>query len=78
MKVKELMKILETLDPETEVVIQGDAEGNSYMGLYSYWFGGFNEEDGEAGHLKLTDKLKKEGYTEEDIIDGKPAIFLWG
>ena len=79
MNVKELMKILENLDPETQVVLQGDAEGNSYMGLYSYWFGGFNEEDGEAGYLKLTDKLKEEGYDEEDILEnGKPAIMLWG
>ncbi len=78
MKVKELVKILENLDPETEVVLQGDAEGNSYMSLYSYWEGAFNEEDAEAGYLKMTDKLIKEGYDEEDIIDGKPAIFLWG
>jgi len=78
MKVSELMKILEELDPNTEVVLQGDAEGNSYMSLYSYWQGGFNEEEGEVGYLKLTDKLKKEGYTEEDIIKGKPAIMLWG
>jgi len=78
MKTSELIKILEKLDPETEVVLQGDAEGNTYMSLYSYWFGGFNEKEGEAGYLKLTDKLKKEGYTEEDIIDGKPAIMLWG
>ena len=78
MKASELIKILKNLDPDTEVVLQGDAEGNSYMSLSGYWFGGFNEEEGEAGYLKLTDKLKKEGYTEEDIVDGKPAIFLWG
>ena len=78
MKVNELVKILEKLDPETEVVLQGDAEGNTFMSLYSYWEGAFNEEEGEAGYLKMTDKLIKEGYDEEDIIDGKPAIFLWG
>jgi hypothetical protein len=78
MKVSELMKVLEELDPETEVVLQGDAEGNTFMSLYSYWQGGFNEEDGEAGYLELTGQLKKQGYTEEDIIKGKPAIMLWG
>jgi len=78
MKVNELVKILEQLDPETEVVLQGDAEGNSYMSLYSYWEGGFDEEAGEAGYLELTGQLKKQGYTEEDIIKGKPAIMLWG
>ena len=78
MKTSELIKILEKLDPETEVVLQGDAEGNSYMSLYSYWEGAFDEKNGETGFLKLTEELKKEGYEKEDIIKGKPAIFLWG
>jgi len=38
------VKILENLDSEKEVVIQGNAKGNSYMSLYSYWFGAFNEK----------------------------------
>jgi len=34
MKVKELMKKLELEDPESEVILQKDAEGNGYSPLY--------------------------------------------
>ncbi len=33
MKVKKLIKILEKLNPELEVILQEDAEGNSYSPL---------------------------------------------
>lgn len=33
MKVKELVKALEGLDPEAEVIVQEDAEGNGYSPL---------------------------------------------
>ena len=78
MKASKLIKILEKLDPDTEVVLQGDAEGNSHMALFSYWKGLFNKNNGEVGYSKLTKDMEKQGYTEEDIIEGKPAIFLWG
>ena len=78
MKVKELIEILKTQDQDTEVILQKDAEGNGYMSLYDYWNGVYDEGEGEAGFSELTDELRKEGYAEGDVIEGKPAIFLWG
>lgn len=79
MIVSELMKVLSKLPPDTDVVLQKDAEGNGYMVLEDTWEGAFNEKDGEAGFMELTEELKKEGYEKEDIVhNGKPAIFLWG
>ncbi len=34
MKVKELIKELSELDPDSEVIMQSDSEGNSYSPLY--------------------------------------------
>jgi len=79
MNVKELIEILKDQDPDTEIVIQGDAEGNNYMILENYWNGGFNVDNEEAGLMELTGQLKKEGYTEEDVVEnGITALFLWG
>jgi hypothetical protein len=40
MLVKELMEILQEFDPESEVILQKDAEGNGHSPL-SFWYSGY-------------------------------------
>lgn len=82
MTVKELIKELETCDPELPIILQKDAEGNGYSPL-----AGVDGEDsayqadstwnGEVGLRKLTPELEKQGYGEEDIMQGEPCVVLW-
>lgn len=72
MKVKQLIKKLQKLNPEAIVLISKDMEGNQHGKLYSIEANvGYNpiSEDG-VGLYKLTPKLKKEGFTEEDVCEG--------
>ncbi len=80
MKVKELIETLKSLEPNAEVIIQRDAEGNGYMNLYGYWTGAYEKDDNQwVGYGELTKELEEQGYTEEDVIPNPiPAVFLWG
>lgn len=75
MKVKDFIKKFGN-DPERIIVLASDAEGNSYSvlgGGYEYTY-----KDGEIGLEKLTEKDKKAGYSEEDVLEGgKKAIVLF-
>lgn len=82
MKVKELIKQLEELDPELDILIQEDREGNGYRPLRGVDGDntGYNSEtchyDIEVGILKLTPDLEEMGYSEEDI-QPKPCAILY-
>ena len=81
MKVKDLIEKLEQVDPEREVILQKDAEGNGYSPLYGFWEGTYIAKTtwwGEAWLEELTSDLEhRGGFTEEDVrTDGEPAIFL--
>jgi hypothetical protein len=80
MKVKELIEKLKAEDPNAEVICQKDPEGNGYSPLSDWWQGAYRADStwsGEAGLEALTDDDRREGYTEEDVIeDGVRAIFL--
>ncbi len=79
MKVKELIKLLRKEDPDRIVIMAKDAEGNDYSPLSSFWTGAYKAETtwyGEVGLEILTEKDKKQGYTEEDVLDGKKALIL--
>lgn len=81
MTVKLLIEKLAKLDPEMEVVIAIDEEGNGYNPL----------EDVETNHMydkvsheislkELTPELIKQGYTEEDLPSDDSAVdavVLW-
>lgn len=75
MKVKDFIKLLRAVDQDREVILQSDPEGNSYAPFNGFWCGAYTE-DGEAGMEKLTKADMKLGYTEEDLVAGKPALFL--
>jgi hypothetical protein len=81
MKVKELKKLLEIVDDERIIILQKDAEGNGYSPLIeidaevnyradSTW-------SGDIGFEKLTADLRKQGYSDGDIVSGdgaEPAV----
>lgn len=80
MKVKKLIKLLLKENPEAFVVMSKDSEGNSFSPLASLHSCGYRADStwsGEIGLLELTEKDIKNGYTEEDIIDGEPAVCFW-
>ncbi len=80
MKVKELMNILKNLDPELDILLSEDPEGNGYMPLSGYCDNMYytNDYNCQIGYNKLTPELAKQGYIEEDILEnGKPCLILW-
>jgi len=77
MKAKHLIDILKKVDPETTVVLSSDSEGNSYYPVSGSWVGMYNREEAEVGLAELTEELKKQGYTDEDVMQGEKAIILY-
>lgn len=77
--VRKLIAMLETQDPDRIVVVTNDAEGNSFAPLASIVAGAFRatRDGGEFGIDALDDNLEELGYTEDDIVDGEPAVCLW-
>jgi len=79
MKVKDLIKVLENVDPERVVVMSIDPEGNGYNELRE-WDSDmmYDRQDGEVGLGTLTEEDIKDGYGEADLNpDGEPAIVFW-
>jgi len=80
MKLKQFIQILSQEDPELEVIMQSDSEGNGYSPFSSYWIGAYRSITtwyGEAGYDTLTDELIEDGFSEEELItNGTKAIFL--
>jgi hypothetical protein len=79
MKVKQLIKELLKVDQERLVVMSKDSEGNGYSPLSDISEGAYQADStwsGEFGLEKLTAEDRKDGFSEEDIIDGVKAICL--
>ena len=80
MKVYELIEMLQEEDINREVVIAKDGEGNSYSPLYGMWRGAYQAGStwaGEAGLERLTAEDIEHGYSEDDVVDGVPALILY-
>lgn len=79
MRVKELIKRLKIEDPEAEVVLSRDEEGNGFCPLSAIEDNRVYIE-GEIYLETLTEDLIKYGYTKEDVYEGDNAvraIVLW-
>jgi len=79
MTVKELIEFLSRHDPDRIVIMAKDAEGNGYSPLSDGWIGRYRADttwSGDVGLERLTPQLKKDGYSQEDVIDGDPALIL--
>lgn len=82
-KVSELKELIKDLDEDAVVIMTQDAEGNEYSPLTREMFVGnyapytHIKYNGEVGLSELTDDLIKEGYDDEDVIDGIPCVVLY-
>lgn len=86
MTIRELIERLSHEDPDSLVVLSKDEEGNGYLPMRAI---GSNcvyiEGDGYSGEVRLhtlTDELRRQGYTDEDVfssddIDARRAVVLW-
>lgn len=77
MKVKELLEELSKVDPERDVILQKDGEGNGFSPLYGLWEGSYLPDStwsGEVGLETLTEEDVQAGFTEDDVVDGTPVV----
>jgi hypothetical protein len=80
MKVKELIELLVGINPEMEIVMSADSEGNSYSPLrvVDTDSNNYDSDEREIGLRSLTPDLEKQGYSEEDVMEnGEPVVVLW-
>lgn len=70
MKVRELIRKLKNIDPDWDVVIASDMEGNTYATV-----GDLNDNcvwNGESVYVRvLTPEHRKAGYSEDDLYHGE-------
>lgn len=79
MTVQDLIELLSKEDPDRLVVLAEDAEGNHYCPLSGGWSGSYFAEttySGRMGLEELTEEDRSQGYTEEDVVAGVPALCL--
>ena len=75
MKIKELLEQLSDLNPELDIVIAGDEEGNYFHNFYGFSFGYWDQED---FHSYLLDEDGEEIYpTIEYSEENANAICFW-
>lgn len=81
MTVKELRDLLQDVDGDRIVILASDSEGNHYSPLAdcydSYAFRSTNIYSGDVGLEQLTQGDIDAGYTEDDVVHGKPALVLF-
>lgn len=79
----QLVNILLAYSPETPVALSIGAEGSMYSYAEGAAQGYFVKDKSVSGYLvetELTEELKEEGYTEEDMYDVndcEEVIILW-
>ena len=85
MTVREVIEELSKCDPDYVVIMSKDAEGNGYSPL-SDVVGDNNvyvpecDWSGELRLHHLTDELRRQSFSEEDVYDGPDglrAVVLW-
>lgn len=81
MNVKTLIQRLSDVDPESDVLLSSDEEGNSFLELHFVDSGlVYTFEDGDIryGVSDLTAENIEAGFAPEDVIeDGVPCVILW-
>lgn len=82
MTVKELRKLLINQNDNDLIVLSKDSEGNSFSPLSEHFclcsYESTSTSSGEIWLRELTDELKKQGYSKEDLCDtGINALILY-
>jgi hypothetical protein len=79
MKVKQLIRILEKCDPDAIVILSSDWEGNGFyeLGQVDGKNNAWDAENGRLGFARLTEDLESKGYSDEDVVEGVPAVVIW-
>ena len=74
MKVKELLAELSTLDPEMEVVLSSDSEGNRYSPLYAVAPCLYHAESTYSGYLRDENEEEVDEYMEDNSVTREEAV----
>jgi len=80
MNVKELIELLSKEDQDAIVIIAKDSEGNRYSPFSAMEYSAYLADStwsGSVGLLTLTPENIADGYSEEDLIGGEPAVVLY-
>jgi hypothetical protein len=80
MSVKELIELLSKEDQDAIVVIAKDSEGNRYSPFSALQYAAYLADStwsGSVGLLSLTPEAIADGYSEEDLNGGEPAVVLY-
>jgi len=67
MNVRELMAKLMAVDPDREIIMSRDSEGNGYSPLYDLWEGDYSPEWGQVYVEALTEEDIEDGWSETDL-----------
>ena len=75
MKVKDLIKALKEQDPNMEIIISQDEEGNGYKSIHELGLSQFNKEGSywESAYEDDDPKTKEPIYT----AGSKPCVVIW-
>ena len=77
--VKDLIELLQKEQPERVVICQSDSEGNGFSPLALAYTGAYRQNEPWSGEIiieELTPELRQQGFTEEDMRGGIPALVL--
>lgn len=77
MKVKELIELLQGQDPEAEVILQKDAEGNGYSPLAGADPSLYRADTTYSGEPLHPDDIEDGYYDDADLAAAVAAIVLW-
>lgn len=76
--VTQLIQLLSQEDGNRVVLISSDPEGNGFAPLITpFEFCSYSEAGGCIGLEVLTPELEQQGYTDEDVVQGIPALCLY-
>lgn len=73
MKVEELLNLLEGVNPELEIILSKDGEGNSFSKLYDITFGNFQDISSWEVEFSMADHEAHNLLSEEK----SNSICLW-
>ena len=76
MLVKDLIEVLENMDPDLLVIIARDPEGNGYAPMGDYSVGVFDSKNDEFAEDDI-DEDWSEDEDDESITIGKSCVVLW-